>query len=86
MDLWHRRPLVRVMSRLAGLALLLALWPTAASLRGLVRDQPGVTPAQLLLAAAGFLCAATGLALLVIGADLWRSVTVAARWREPFQG
>jgi hypothetical protein len=85
MDLWHRRPLVRIASRLAGLVLLLALWPMAASLRGLVRTQPTVTPAQLALAATAFLCAATGLALLLIGADLWKPVAVTARSREPFQ-
>jgi hypothetical protein len=64
-----------------GLALLLCLRPLGTALTAWVRHSAQVSPAQLLLAAAAFLCAALGLALLLMGPALGRPVSVAARWQ-----
>lgn len=77
---WHHRLVARIGLRLAGLALIVGLWPQGAALRALVRQSAAITPAQILLAAACVVSASAGAMLFIWGADLWKPVRVAPRW------
>ncbi|MEA3387806.1 hypothetical protein [Sphingobium sp. CCH11-B1] len=66
--------------RLAGLALLLCVRPMGSHLAASVHRTAAVTTGQFLLAGACFLCASVGIALLVAGAALLKTVPVTARW------
>lgn len=80
MSHWRPRPAAHIGLRLIGLALLASLRPQAAWLHMLVRQSPSVTPLQYMLAASCFVSAATGIALLLMGPDLWKPVRLASRW------
>lgn len=80
MTQWRPSLVTRIGARLLGLALLCSLWPQSAWLHRLVRASPATTPGQCLLAALCFLSASAGAALLMMGAGLWKPVTVARRW------
>ena len=78
---WRPRPVAHIGLRLIGLALLASLRPQATWLHMLVRQSPSVTPLQLLLAASCFVSAAAGIALLLLGPNLWKPVRLASRWQ-----
>ena len=77
---WHPRPAAQIGLRLLGLALIASLAPQGAELRAHVRQSSAITPTQLLLAAACFLSASLGVALSLLGPDLWKPIGVASRW------
>jgi hypothetical protein len=77
---WHPRPAAHVGLRLLGLGLITSLGPQARWLHQLIDRSANVTLAQLLLAAACFLTASLGMALLLLGPDLWKPVRLAPRW------
>ncbi|WP_088185506.1 hypothetical protein [Sphingobium sp. Z007] len=81
MSHWRPRPAAHIGLRLIGLALLASLRLQAAWLHMLVRQSPSVTPLQLMVAASCFVSAAAGIALLLMGPDLWKPVRVASRWQ-----
>lgn len=83
--MWYEKLRARIGLRLAGLALLLTDWRGWGLLCRLVRAHPAAeaTVGQCLLAALLFLGASVGAALLVMGADLWKPVTISARWSDP---
>jgi hypothetical protein len=76
---WHPRPAAQIGLRLLGLALIASLAPQGAGLRALIRQSSMITPAQLLLAAVCFVSASQGVALLLMGPDLWKPIAVASR-------
>ena len=55
-------------------------WTLKIGLRLLAHGHPAVTIGQLSLAALAFLCASGGMALLLMGPDLWKPVRLADRW------
>lgn len=77
---WHSHWAMKIGLRLFGLALLSALWPEGRALAALVHLHPEVSGGQMLLAALSFLCASGGMALLLMGPDLWKPVPLSDRW------
>ena len=77
---WRPRWTLKIGLRLLGLALLATLWPEGRALAALAHGHPAVTIGQLSLAALAFLCASGGMALLLMGPDLWKPVRLADRW------
>lgn len=82
----HRTLFADIGLRIAGLALLLGARIQAAHLHRLIEATgpvapDGVTPGLFLLSAACFVSVALGMAPLLLGAGLWRPVTVAQRWQ-----
>lgn len=77
---WRPRWTLKIGLRLFGLALLTPLWPEGRALAALAHGHPAVTAGQFLLAALAFLCASGGMALLLMGPDLWKPVRLADRW------
>jgi hypothetical protein len=71
---------VRIGLRLGGLGLMLCLRPLGTQLAALAHRSGAVTAGQFLLAAACFLCASAGMALLIAGAALLKTVPITARW------
>ena len=69
---WRPRWTLKIGLRLLGLALLATLWPEGRALAALAHGHPAVTIGQLSLAALAFLCASGGMALLLMGPDLWK--------------
>lgn len=80
MSPWHPGWAAHVGLRIGGLILLATLWPQGLMLRRLVRASPLVTPADVALAAIAFLSASLGVALLLLGPDLWKPVALSDRW------
>ncbi|WP_066701261.1 hypothetical protein [Sphingobium amiense] len=72
--------------RLTGLALLAGLRPESRWLHAAVLRSAATTPAQALLAMLCFVTASAGVALLLLGPDLWKPVAVAPRWRSADHG
>ncbi|CCW16647.1 hypothetical protein EBBID32_9850 [Sphingobium indicum BiD32] len=80
MSHWHPHPAARIGLRLLGLGLIASLGPQGRLLHLLVDRSAGVTLAQFAVAATAFLSASLGMALLLLGPDLWKPVRVAPRW------
>jgi hypothetical protein len=83
---WQPRLAVQIGLRLAGLGLLAGLRPESRWLHAAVMRSAAVTPTQALLAMLCFLTASVGMALLLLGPDLWKPVAVAPRWRPADEG
>lgn len=75
---WYETPLANIGLRIGGLFLLAASWWCALRLPHAQGDI-----ARLMLAAAVFLNASAGSALLWEGAGLWEPVEVSERWQHP---
>ena len=84
MKKWHENRAADIGLRAAGAALLGIGWLFALRLHHMAqattpRDASSLT---ILLSAVTFLCASAGSALLFVGAGLWESVEVSARWKR----
>jgi len=84
MKKWHQARAADIGLRAGGAALLGVGWLSALRLHQLAqttgpRDAGAL---MILLAAAIFLCASAGSALLFVGAGLWETVEVSARWKR----
>jgi hypothetical protein len=78
---WHRKPVARLLLRVAGLALLLLAYAVAHRLLAIGAAHAGAEPPiAYLLAVIGFGCASAGAALLIHGHHLFDTVRVSRRW------
>jgi len=84
MKKWHENRAADIGLRAGGAALLGLGWLLALRLHHIAqavapRDASAL---MILLSAMTFLCASAGSALLFVGAGLWESVEVSARWKR----
>jgi hypothetical protein len=84
MKKWHENRAADIGLRAGGAALLGICWLLALRLHHMAqttgpRDASSLT---IILSAMTFLCASAGSALLFVGAGLWESVEVSARWKR----
>jgi hypothetical protein len=84
MKKWHENRAVDIGLRTGGAALLGIVWLLALRLHHMAQ---ATTPRDanslmILLSAVSFLCASAGSALLFVGAGLWDTVEVSARWKR----
>lgn len=82
--MWYEKLRARIGLRLAGLALLLPDWRGWGLLCHMIRAHPAAeaTVGQCLFAALLFLGTSVGSVLFVMGGNLWKPVTISARWSD----
>ena len=82
MSQWHEHVAVRISLRITGMMLLASAWAEGGWLKRLVLAHPlrDATPAQMLLGAVLFASTSAGMMLAVLGAGLWKQVSVSERW------
>lgn len=84
MKKWHENRAADIGLRAAGAALLGIGWLLALRLHHMAQTigPRDANSLMILLSAVTFLCASAGSALLFLGAGLWESVEVSARWKR----
>jgi len=84
MKKWHENRAADIGLRAGGAALLGIGWLIALRLHHMAQTigPREASSLMILLSAMTFLCASAGSALLFVGAGLWESVEVSARWKR----
>jgi len=84
MKRWHENRGADIGLRAGGAVLLGLGWLLAVRLHHMAQTTGprDASSLMILLSAATFLCASAGSALLFVGAGLWESVEVSARWKR----
>jgi len=84
MKKWHENRAADIGLRAGGAALIGIGWLLALRLHHMAQTTGprDASSLMILLSAATFLCASAGSALLFVGAGLWESVEVSARWKR----
>lgn len=84
MKKWHENRAADIGLRAGGAALLGIGWLLALRLHHMAQTigPRDANSLMILLSALTFLCASAGSALLFVGAGLWESVEVSARWKR----
>lgn len=84
MKKWHENRAADVGLRAGGVALLGICWLLALRLHHMAQTigPRDASSLMIILSAMTFLCASAGSALLFVGAGLWETVEVSARWKR----